>query len=36
MHMCGTGLEKEVEICATNKPNKIKYLSSVNVTEVVQ
>jgi hypothetical protein len=30
--MCGTGIEKEVEICATNITNKTKRMST-NVTK---
>jgi hypothetical protein len=28
MHMHGTGIEREVDICATNVPNKTKCMST--------
>jgi hypothetical protein len=28
MHMCGTRIEKKVEICATNLANKTKFMST--------
>jgi hypothetical protein len=29
MHMRGTGIEKEVEICATNITNNTKFMSTI-------
>jgi hypothetical protein len=28
MHVCGTGIENEVEICATNLTNKTKCMNT--------